>query len=378
MMHLTQSDKRRANKTLGKQTCKIPDKSCEALINAELRGRGQTEYLMVDFRCECQMSMCYPAILKRSAAGQPLEIRRENQCRNHEANSVRHLRVLARSQSLSGILHACLPRAKSITLAQTGWKYEGGNRVWLFGRCYRFHQSREIVGIIKTLTTKRSPTGRMEVMFSCLCEEEPVVRSKTGHTAAFDFGLTQFLTGHNGHDIPAPLPLRHSLRQVRKANRALSRTLPGSAIGNKPDTRWQRCTGALPTSGRPGIGTLPMRCVSSMTTIYLEDLELRGMAALWGRKVSDLGFGRFVQILHQTATKLGTHIHHIDRFFPSTKLCHVCGTLNAFITLRDRVWTCACGTIHQRDRNAARNIYREGASSHAQGRCKTTSVAATA
>jgi hypothetical protein len=220
---------------------------------------------MVDFRCECQMSMCCPAILKRSAAGQPLEIRRENQCRNHEANSVRHLRVLARSQSLSGILHACLPRAKSITLAQTGWKYEGGNRVWLFGRCYRFHQSREIVGIIKTLTTKRSPTGRMEVMFSCLCEEEPVVRSKTGHTAAFDFGLTQFLTGHNGHDIPAPLPLRHSLRQVRKANRALSRTLPGSAIGNKPDTRWQRCTGALPTSGRPGIGTLPMRCVSSMT-----------------------------------------------------------------------------------------------------------------
>jgi len=69
---------------------------------------------------------------------------------------------------------------------------------------------------------------------------------------------------------------------------------------------------------------------------------------------------------------------YIDRFFPSTKLCHVCGTLNAFITLRDRVWTCACGTIHQRDRHAARNIYREVASSHAQGRCKTTSVAATA
>jgi len=113
-------------------------------------------------------------------------------------------------------------------------------------------------------------------------------------------------------------------------------------------------------------------------TIYLEDLELRGMASLWGRKVADLGFGRFVQILHQAAAKHGTHVHHIDRFFPSTKLCHVCGNLNAFITLRDRAWTCACGTTHQRDRNAARNIYREGASSHLQGGCKTCVQAATA
>ena len=119
-------------------------------------------------------------------------------------------------------------RYKSITLAQTGWKYKSGNRVSLFGRLYRFHQSREIVGTIKTVTIKRLPTGRMAVMFSCLCEDEPCVRRKTGHTAAFDFGLTQFLTGHNGHNIRAPLPLRHCLRQIRKANRALSRTLPGS------------------------------------------------------------------------------------------------------------------------------------------------------
>ena len=59
-------------------------------------------------------------------------------------------------------------------------------------------------------------------------------------------------------------------------------------------------------------------------TISLEDLELRGMQAMWGRKVTDLGFGRFVQILHQgsrcrgsdAAEKHGAHVHHIDRFVP--------------------------------------------------------------
>src|SRR5215510_15428240 len=116
----------------------------------------------------------------------------------------------------------------SITLSQTGWRYEGHTRLWLFGRLYRFHHSRDLQGVIKTLTIKRLPTGRMVVIFSCLCEDEPIVRVKTGHTAGFDFGLTQFLTGHNGHDVQAPQPLRQSLRALRKANRAFSRTQPGS------------------------------------------------------------------------------------------------------------------------------------------------------
>jgi putative transposase len=98
-------------------------------------------------------------------------------------------------------------------------------------------------------------------------------------------------------------------------------------------------------------------------SIVLETLNLQGMKALWGRKVADLGFGTFVQTLHHVATKTGTVVHHIDPWFPSTKLCSACGYLNNSITLRDRVWTCACGATHQRDHNAAINIFREGASS---------------
>ena len=266
----------------------------------------------------------------------------------------------------------------SITLAQTGWRYEGTNCLWLFGRLYRFHHSRAIQGTIKTLTIKRLPTGRMEVIFSCLCEDQAIVRVKTGQTAGFDFGLTQFLTGHNGHDIQAPQPLKQSLRALRKANRALARTQPGSHHRRQVRQRLAQAHAHIAHQRQDWHWKLAHDLCATYDTIYLEDLELRGMAAMWGRKAADLGFGRFVEILHQVAERHGSHVHHIDRFFPSTKLCHVCGNLNAFITLRDRIWTCACGTVHQRDRNAARNIYREGASSCFQGRCKPTPVAATA
>ena len=91
---------------------------------------------------------------------------------------------------------------------------------------------------------------------------------------------------------------------------------------------------------------------------------LQGMKALWGRKVSDLGFASFVDILHHVAQKTGVLVQHVGRWFPSTKRCSACGHVNEHITLRDRVWTCvACKTTHRRDLNAAINLDQEGASS---------------
>jgi putative transposase len=66
----------------------------------------------------------------------------------------------------------------SITLAQTGWRYEGHNRVWLCGRLYCFHLSRDIAGTIKTLTIKRLATGRMEIIFSVSLRRSPVSESR--------------------------------------------------------------------------------------------------------------------------------------------------------------------------------------------------------
>ena len=267
---------------------------------------------------------------------------------------------------------------RSFTLTQAGWKYDGGNRLWIAGRLYRFHQSRAIEGTIKTLTIKRLPTGRMMVYFACQCEAPAQSRVMTGHSAGFDFGLQTFLTGSDGTRFQAPQPLKTSLRRLRKANRILSRTQRGSVKRRQARQALARVHATIAHQRQAWHWQLAHELCTSYDTIYLEDVHLRGMTMLWGRKVADVGFGQFVQILHATAQKTGAEVHHIERFFPSTKLCHICSTLNAFITLRDRVWSCPCGVTHQRDFNAARNIYREGTSSHVQGGCKTCMQAATA
>ncbi len=95
--------------------------------------------------------------------------------------------------------------------------------------------------------------------------------------------------------------------------------------------------------------------------IACEDLNLQGMQQLWGRKVSDLGFAEFLRILEAQAKKYRTKVVYVDRFFPSSKRCSVCGKVNQELQLSTRTWRCVhCGTEHDRDVNASRNILYEG------------------
>ena len=97
--------------------------------------------------------------------------------------------------------------------------------------------------------------------------------------------------------------------------------------------------------------------------LIFEDLNLKGMQRLWGRKVSDLSFATFLKILETVATNKGKLVHFVNRWYPSSKTCSVCGHVNQDLSLTDRVWDCPdCNTKLDRDRNAAVNIQRVGAS----------------
>ena len=228
----------------------------------------------------------------------------------------------------------------------------------------KFAKSRNIEGTIKTVTIKRDALGDLYVYFSCLVDPEPIERAMTGNSAGFDFGLRTYLTNNEGQTIGAPQPFKAGLRAIKKANRQLSTKQPGSHNRAKAKTHLARVHRRVAHVRQAFHWETARDLCQTYDHISLETLNLQGMKALWGRKVSDLGCASFVDILHHTASKLGTIVHHIDRWFPSTKLCSTCGCVNHHITLRDTVWTCVhCGTTHQRDHNAAVNIYREGASS---------------
>jgi putative transposase len=112
---------------------------------------------------------------------------------------------------------------KSFTLKQAGWKLLGSGKIRIQGRLYRFHQSREIIGTVKTVTISRDTTGRHYISFSCAEVPQPEPKPKTGQTAGCDFGLKTFLTLSSGEKIQSPEPFKHSLREIRKASRNYSR-----------------------------------------------------------------------------------------------------------------------------------------------------------
>lgn len=254
--------------------------------------------------------------------------------------------------------------AKSFTLKQAGWKLIGGNRLRIGTTVYKFAKSRDIEGTVKTVTIKRDAMGELYVYFSCLCDPEPTVRAMTGKSAGFDFGLQQFLTSQDAHRITAPQYFKAGLRTLRKANRQLASKRAGSHNRAKAKVHLARVHRHVAHLRKDFHWQTARDLCQTYDAISLETLNLQGMKALWGRKVSDLGFASFVDILHHVASKLGTVITHIDRWYPSTKECSVCHHVNHHITLRDRVWTCvSCGAVHDRELNAATNIHREGASS---------------
>jgi putative transposase len=208
---------------------------------------------------------------------------------------------------------------------------------------------------------KRMPTGRFLVFFSCEIPEADTISIKTDRTTGFDFGLRRFLTGNHGEEIEASLPYRTALKALRQASRSISAKQRGSANWHRARLHLARVHSRVAHQRKAWHWELARNLCQTYDAVYLEDLELCGMQRLWERKISDLGHGNFLRILPHVAKRTGTSLGFVDRDFPSSKLCSVCGMVNHHLGLGDRQWTCsACDTVHDRDH--LENLKQERAS----------------
>jgi len=251
---------------------------------------------------------------------------------------------------------------KSFTLKQTGYKLFG-SKVRIGKRIYGYHKSREIKGKIKTVTVKRVPTGDMYIFIVTDAQSESI-GVVTGKVAGFDFGLKTFLTNSNGNNIQSPLFLLKARKQLRKLSQQLSSKKLGSNNWNKARIRLVRLHSCIANKRRNWFWELSHKLCDTYDVMCFETLNLRGMQRLWGRKISDLAFGNFLEILQTVAAMKGKSVVFVGKWFASSKLCSECGYKHRKLQLRDRVWDCSsCNTRHNRDKNASINIQREGASS---------------
>ncbi|MEM7592993.1 MAG: RNA-guided endonuclease TnpB family protein [Cyanobacteria bacterium P01_A01_bin.83] len=290
---------------------------------------------------------------------------------------------------------------KSFTLKQAGYKFLSGNKIRIGNRVYKFSKSREIQGKVKTLTIKRNNLGELFILVvsdyvdkrssqaACvlaLCEETSKDATSsfgvvTGKIAAFDAGceaaksrlatlcayalrLKTFLTVSDGTSIESPLFFKQSRNKLKAASRNLSSKKKGSNNWYKAKDHLNRVHEDISNKRRDWFWKLAHDLTNKYDVLIFEDLNLDSMKRLWGRKVSDLSFATFLEILQTVAAIKGKVVHFVDRYYPSSKTCSHCGYIHKELSLSDRFWDCpSCQTKNiPRDWNASVNLLRVGAS----------------
>lgn len=213
-------------------------------------------------------------------------------------------------------------------------------------------------------------------------DEQFYRRRKADGIVGVDLGVKAAATLSNGETIEAPRPLKSALRRLRIRSRRLSRKikaakmaagfalnaplpkgtrLPISSNRKKSSAALARLHARIANIQADFTHKLTTRLCRENQAVVIEDLNVRGMMAneRLARAISDVGFGMFRSQMEYKSKRYGTQLVIADRWFPSSRLCSVCGWKHETLTLGEREWTCPeCGTHHDRDLNAAINLQR--------------------
>ncbi|MEV6191952.1 RNA-guided endonuclease TnpB family protein [Streptomyces sp. NPDC051920] len=213
-----------------------------------------------------------------------------------------------------------------------------------------------------TVTVSQDYAGRWFVSLLC---EDPSLQPLPGTDAAVgvDVGLHHLLALSTGEKIANPRHERRDRARLARAHQQLARKAKGEGANRaKARRKVARIYARIADRRRDHLHKLTTRLVRENQTIVIEDLTVRNLLknGRLARAIGDAAWHEFRSMLEYKAHWYGREVIAIDRWFPSSKLCSACGNLQVAMPLHVRTWTCHCGTTHDRDVNAAKNILAVG------------------
>ena len=235
---------------------------------------------------------------------------------------------------------------------------------------------RVIEGTMKSITISKTSSSRY--FASVLCEleiPEPIysdsesnsVSNRSNGEIGIDYGIKAFITTSEGEIIESPKFLRKSEKRLKQLSKSFSKKVslkqPSAKNRYKAQKQLARQHEKVSNQRQDFLHKTSRQLVSDNQAIYIESLAIRNMVQnhCLAKSISDSGWNMFVNMLKYKGQWYGCRIIEIDRWFPSSKRCHVCGYINDNLTLSDRSWLCPeCNTNHDRDVNAAINILTFG------------------
>jgi len=214
-------------------------------------------------------------------------------------------------------------------------------------------------GIPKMATVSKTPEGRYFVSFSCEVEIAPL--PLTGKALGVDLGIKDVVVTSDGEKSGNPRHLKRRLKHLKRQQRRLARMQKGSNRRNRQRLKVARIHARIAASRADFLHKTTTALIRQADGIAIEDLHVKGMVKnhhLAGA-IQDVGMGEFRRQIEYKAAWHGRRVEVVDRWFPSSKTCSACGSVQATMPLAVREWTCPdCGTRHDRDVNAAKNILK--------------------
>lgn len=224
--------------------------------------------------------------------------------------------------------------------------------------------SRDLPSEPSSVTVIRDASGRFFASFVVVTDPAgdldrfPGVDAETG----IDLGLTHFAILSDGKKIGAPKFLRRAEKKLKRLQQDLSRKQKGSNNRKKAVAKVARAHAHVADARRDFHHKLSTQIIAENQGVYVEDLAVNGLARTrLAKSVHDAGWSQFVGVLEYKAARYGCTFARVDRFAPTSQVCSTCGVKDGLKPLNVREWMCAgCGTVHDRDVNAAKNILRLG------------------
>ena len=226
----------------------------------------------------------------------------------------------------------------------------------------RIKKHRDFKGRIKSVTVSRTTDNKYYI--SLLVETDIKPSKESNRTIGLDLGLKDLLVDSNGKKYKNHKYLTKSQEKLAKEQRKLSHMVKGSNNRNKQRIKIARLHKKIQNKRNDYLHKLSRQIIDENQVICLEDLKVIDMEQnnKLARNISDASWSRLVTMLVYKANWYGRTIVKVPKDYPSSQLCHTCGYKNSITKdLAIRKWTCPeCGTIHDRDINAARNILSKG------------------
>jgi putative transposase len=250
------------------------------------------------------------------------------------------------------------------TRNQSGCIRIEGNRIKLPKVGFvKIKQSREFGGRILNATVRRAVSGKYFISLCVETEKESLLRPNNGKQIGIDVGLKVFYSDSNGDVVESPRPLKKLQRKLCREQRRLSRKLPKSMNRDKARVRVARVHERIANIRRDFLHKLSTRLTRENQTVAVEHLNVKGMLRnhRLAKSISDASWSEFFRQLTYKAELHGGELLKVDTFYPSSQTCSACGYQNPLTKdLSVREWDCPkCGTHHDRDVNAAKNILRK-------------------